>query len=223
MSEREPAIIRFDRRVSRDVSGCHLWTGRKDHDGYGIFKAEHPISGIYKKIKTHRWHWLYTHGPIPEGMICCHHCDVRHCVNLEHIYIGTPQMNTDDMMARGRQVIVRLPGELASRAILKDEQVLILRREYAAQPFNVSARARTLGVAQNALRLAICGGTFKHLPDATVTSRRTTRVVPDETARSLRVEYAEKPFNMAARARQMGVSSQVIGWIVRGRYYQDVS
>lgn len=41
-------------------------------------------------------------GPIPAGAFLCHHCDVRNCVNPDHLYIGDHQSNMADMRARHR-------------------------------------------------------------------------------------------------------------------------
>jgi hypothetical protein len=40
--------------------------------------------------------------PIPVGMFILHSCDNPSCCNPEHLSVGTPKDNTQDMMNKGR-------------------------------------------------------------------------------------------------------------------------
>lgn len=80
-----------------DKSGdCWLWTGYRMPNGYGHFGR----GGRAGMMLAHRFAWEISHGPIPEGMVIRHTCDIRHCVR--HLEIGTQDENVADMMARGR-------------------------------------------------------------------------------------------------------------------------
>ena len=76
---------------------CHLWIGRCGTAGYAQFHDEtgHPVEGT-------RWLWEQKHGPIPEGMLVLHKCDIRSCVNDEHLFLGTYKDNAQDMVNKGR-------------------------------------------------------------------------------------------------------------------------
>jgi hypothetical protein len=55
-----------------------------------------------RKGYAHRRAWEEAFGPIPDGMLVLHTCDVRNCVNPEHLFLGTNKENTQDMVTKGR-------------------------------------------------------------------------------------------------------------------------
>lgn len=79
-------------------SGCWLWTGATSADGnYGRIR----FNGI--PHNAHRLMWETENGPIPDGMILCHRCDIGLCCNPNHLFLGTHQDNSDDKVRKGRQ------------------------------------------------------------------------------------------------------------------------
>lgn len=86
---------RFFAKVDK-TDGCWLWTAGKFPNGYGKFRHE----GKFKK--AHRVSFEHHVGPIPLGMLICHRCDVRRCVNPDHLFVGTQKQNIQDAMAKGR-------------------------------------------------------------------------------------------------------------------------
>jgi hypothetical protein len=85
-----------------DDSGCWLWTGSLNHLGYG-YLGRRTEDGRRKTIMAHRASYEHHTGPIPEGKVVCHTCDVRNCINPAHLWIGTQADNMADMQAKGRQ------------------------------------------------------------------------------------------------------------------------
>lgn len=82
--------------VSVPNSGCLIWVGYCDKDGYGITH----IDG--KNRRVHRLVYAEAFGEIPDGMMVCHRCDVPSCVNPDHFFLGSALENNHDMIKKGR-------------------------------------------------------------------------------------------------------------------------
>jgi hypothetical protein len=75
------------------LTRCHIWHGAADRDGYGCLRYQ----GRYQH--AHRLAWSLKNGPIPKGMVICHRCNVRRCVNPDHLVLGTLADNNADTKA----------------------------------------------------------------------------------------------------------------------------
>ncbi len=79
------------------MSGCWIWTGKLTFHGYG-YAGHHKRNR--QPLTAHRKSWQIHRGPIPEGKHVLHKCDVRCCVNPDHLYVGTQADNNMDRQVR---------------------------------------------------------------------------------------------------------------------------
>jgi hypothetical protein len=80
-----------------EQTGCHIWEGSVSPNGYGVC----DMFGV--TYSAHKYAWIQEHGEVEDGKIIMHSCDVRRCVNVEHMSLGTKKDNTQDMISKGRQ------------------------------------------------------------------------------------------------------------------------
>ena len=83
-------------RFNREIGRCWEWTGYRHPMGHGM------IGDGRRLVYTHRVSWEITNGPIPSGLLVCHHCDNPPCVRPSHLFVGTQADNVRDMWAKGR-------------------------------------------------------------------------------------------------------------------------
>jgi hypothetical protein len=78
-------------------NGCVLWLGTLSSKGYG--------STGYKgrNNSVHRIVYQIHHGvTLRSDQFVCHSCDVRHCLAIDHLWVGSPSENNTDASIKGR-------------------------------------------------------------------------------------------------------------------------
>lgn len=128
---------RFEARyIPEPNSGCWLWlAGINPSNGYGRFYTNGAVV-----VYAHNFSYRAHKGQIPSGKILRHTCDVKSCVNPDHIIPGTTQDNSDDAVARG----LMPKGENHGMAKLTAETVLAV---YAA-PGSISEVSRKFSLSR---------------------------------------------------------------------------
>jgi hypothetical protein len=139
--------------VENTVTGCWIWTGRK-HGGRRAKTGYGQVAHNNKFLLAHRAAWLLFHGPIPSGMMVCHKCDVRLCVNPEHLYLGTNADNMRDRSQRGYVHQMRL-----------DEAKVREMRQLRQQGWSWRGLAARYGVHHNAIVEATMGRSWAYVDE----------------------------------------------------------
>ncbi|MFF0498524.1 HNH endonuclease signature motif containing protein [Nocardia aobensis] len=109
---------------------------------------------------AHRVSYEKYIGPIPAGLHIRHKNDMPLDVNPHNLIPGTPAQNSQDKVARGRQ----LKGCDHHQAKLTESDVISARNEYYVGRISQAQLARRYGVNSATMRSAILGLTWKHLP-----------------------------------------------------------
>lgn len=95
---------------------CWVWTGTRHKKGYGQLQVEG------RKIGAHQVGYFLQNDyklRLSSTEPCVlHKCDNPPCVRGSHLFAGTPQNNTDDMVKKGRNRFVeggRIGGRVVGR------------------------------------------------------------------------------------------------------------
>lgn len=164
---RGPKPMSIVQRIQRFMSNirktqtCWIWTAGKTGNGYGVFGD----------ARAHRVAWFLKNGPIPSSLVICHNCDVKACVNPDHLMLGTPKDNyLDRPLAAVRPRYMRIrkhtgggSGERNGHAKLTDGRVLLIRAMYATGRFTQTEIANGLGVSPSTVGLVLKGETWDHV------------------------------------------------------------
>jgi hypothetical protein len=113
------AAVSLERRLLEKTTklenGCWYCSAGGEESRYGTIWFKH------QNIGNHVASYLVHKGSIPNGMLVCHTCDYKRCIAPDHLFLGSNQDNTDDMIRKGRKD--RRVGSLNTRAILTEDQV----------------------------------------------------------------------------------------------------
>lgn len=144
------------------LGACWAWRASVNRKGYGEFSRGARIA------KAHRVSWELAHGPIPEGMFVCHHCDNPSCVNPAHLFLGTNRDNAIDMTAKGRNGAHTRPecrprGERHGRRKVTTPDVIAIRAaRLAGEP--LKSLADRYGLHLGTISAIATRVTWRHVP-----------------------------------------------------------
>jgi hypothetical protein len=135
--------------------GCWIWQGGTSN-GYGMMRDGK------RTVRTHRRSWELYRGPIPGKFHVLHTCDVKLCVNPDHLFLGTTADNTRDMVAKGRWKGGKQKG--CEPTILDEKKVWAARVAVLERGMTITSQAERYGVGRSAMSYAVNGKTWKAVP-----------------------------------------------------------
>jgi hypothetical protein len=131
----------WEQRVKKSPdNSCWKFATKGDKDGYPQIQG----SKVCKKANVARAHqlsYLLFRGPIPDGMFVCHKCDNPWCVNPEHLFLGSPNDNVQDMMIKGRYKHPTLTHQIGKLSKKQKREIINSRDMTAlqlAKKYNIS-------------------------------------------------------------------------------------
>jgi hypothetical protein len=140
---------------------CWIWKGAlRGKSSYGAIKYKGKV------VDTHRVSYELHKGEIPKGLLVCHTCDVRKCVNPEHLFLGTHSDNSIDAYQKGR-VIVPTTGSFKKgcnsfNALLKNaEEITNLKNIVKNRTITLKKLAEQLNLPYQLLRDISSGRVYK--------------------------------------------------------------
>jgi len=150
-----PLSQRFWEKVDKCTNNeCWIWRGSIDTRGYGSIGAD----GGKPLMRAHRVAYELTVGSIPSGLVVCHACDNRACVNPRHLFVATQRENVLDMIRKGRRHSSE--GERNPGVKLRASQALAIRCDHRP-PREIIAE---FGIAKSTLCSIRKRETWRHLP-----------------------------------------------------------
>jgi hypothetical protein len=178
--------VLIENSILEPNTGCRLWKrGVCGKTGYGeVWNGE-------KTVSTHRLSFELFKEKIPIGIFVCHRCDVRSCINPDHLFLGTAKDNMKDAslkgrmprgdkngarlhpekLARGNKNGARLypdrlippKGERNGMAKLSSEDVQEIKIKYLPGKISYRELAESYGVSRSAISKIIIGKSWRHL------------------------------------------------------------
>lgn len=216
-----------------DLGRVRSWrkTGRKDGKKRQVPRILRPwktIDGYMRAIlsgdggtcqySVHRLVAQAFLGPVPEGRQVDHINDCRANNVLSNLQYLTPSENT-------RKGAWKRAGEKNYGSILKEEDILTIRKRYVLSGETASAIAADFGVAEGTIAATVQGRNWKHIPvvssppDASKPVRGRRFTPKDITA--IRERYAAGA-TQSSIAKDFGVRQGAISLIVRRKTWKHV-
>ena len=146
----------YEKFIVHPRTRCWIWTASDLRGRYGRI-------GVGQDVElAHRVSWRLHLGEIPDGINVLHRCDNAHCVNPDHLFLGTQQVNMDDKVLKNRQQ----KGESVptSKLTVKDvSQIKDFFKTIKSSKYTQGYIASEFGITQRHVRKILSGNAWKHI------------------------------------------------------------
>lgn len=188
-----PIEERFAEKYEVDpATNCWIWTGSLVRGGYGMLKRYQQDA-----ILAHRFSFQLHNGPIPDGMIVRHLCNMPSCVNPNHLQLGTHEENMRDLNRSGRARVLSCEDVAAAIDLLKS--------------MSLSAVAKRFGVDRSTLSRALNYATSgDYGPTVAIAVGDKPHIVLSEEQRDEIVRRLQAGERVMTLSKQFGVDRKTI-------------
>lgn len=214
--EEHPKVV-WLREFAVAQEECVIWPHGKDRDGYGrlTFKG--------KGYRAHRVVLSWKEGrDLKKGELACHSCDNPSCVNPDHLWVGSPKDNTQDMWSKGRQN-GHMQGGKAVRVF--DKQSATGARGMAAAGVDMHTIARFYGVSVQAVSDLVRGIYYTDWFSGDARGDRAginpVRPISDEMVQEIMRRH-EAGETQQSLEKEYGLAGGIISRIKNKKIYADV-
>ncbi len=162
-------------------------------------------------IGAHRFIYEQCFGVIPKDMVVRHSCDNMHCVNPEHLLLGTQRQNIHDAIDRHRLVT----GERHHNATITEKQAALILKDVGK---TTAELARQYGISETSISCIRQGKTWCAVPGPRRRPLPSHKLTEVEVREILSTERSHQ-----AIAKSYGVSRRLVGMIKQRVVWQHVN
>jgi hypothetical protein len=162
-------IERFESLYTPEPNtGCWLWMEEIRQEGYGVFKIG------TRPYDAHRLSYFIHSGSIPFGLLVCHTCDTRACINPNHLFLGTYLSNARDASIKGRLAV----GENRYGAKLTEQNVRDMLSLLDTDSYSQKQVGTMFGISQQVVSDIVNGYKWSHITGRAATTKEVEKILP---------------------------------------------
>ena len=140
-------------------SGCWIWNNKyHDNGGYGFISVIINKKSTY--LRAHRLSYMIYYDEIPKGMIICHICDNKLCVNPHHLFAGTHSDNMKDFANKNK-----IKGKKHRSSKISENIVKEILLEYFMEGLSTYKISKSKKVQQTQISRIVRGKHWKDVYD----------------------------------------------------------